>query len=60
MSTIFFKDNFEGTAHASGFFFRAFDLVKFIDKVENQGMKVVGLKFEGNNVELITEKNDER
>ena len=54
---IFWLDGFEGKAKG-GIFFRSFDLNKFIQKVEksdNNG-KVVGLKFEGNNIELIVEE----
>jgi len=37
--------------------FRAFDLNKFIKKVEVDNKKeVVGIKFEGNNLELIVKK----
>lgn len=37
-----------------GIFYRAFDLIKFIEKVEDSGKKVIGIKLEGNNLELIT------
>ena len=37
--------------------FRAFDLNKFIKKVEvDDNNEVVGIKFEGNNLELIVKK----
>ena len=48
---IFWKDGFEGEAKG-GLMFRSFDLNKFIKKVEEKD-EVVGIKFEGNNLELI-------
>jgi len=56
---VFWLDGFEGNARG-GFFLRSFDLNKFIKKVEESenGGKVVGLKFEGNNVELIVEEKN--
>lgn len=53
---VFWKDGFEGNA-GGGLFFRSFDLNKFIKKVEvDNGQEVVGIKFEGNNLELIIKK----
>ena len=49
---IFWKDGFEGKAKG-GLMFRSFDLNKFIKKVEEND-EVVGIKFDGNNLELIT------
>ena len=49
---IFWLDKFEGEAKG-GLWFRAFDVNKFIQKVQNLNKKVVGIKFEGNNLELI-------
>ena len=48
---IFWKDGFEGDAKG-GIMFRSFDLNKFIKKVE-EDQEVVGIKFDGNNLELI-------
>ena len=48
---VFWKDGFEGNAKG-GIMFRSFDLNKFIKKVE-EDQEVVGIKFEGNNLELI-------
>ena len=48
---VFWKDGFEGNAKG-GIMFRSFDLNKFIKKVEEEE-EVVGIKFEGNNLELI-------
>ena len=49
---IFWLDKFEGEAQG-GLMFRAFDLNKFIQKVQADNKKVVGIRFEGNNLELI-------
>jgi len=51
---VFWKDGFEGEAKG-GLMFRSFDLNKFIKKVE-ESEEVVGIKFEGNNLELIIKK----
>jgi hypothetical protein len=51
---IFWKDGFNGGA-IGGVYFRSFDLNKFIKKLEEKD-EVVGIKFEGNNVELIIKK----
>jgi|TARA_R110002074_G_scaffold102514_1_gene221514 hypothetical protein len=56
---IFWKDGFNGQA-LSGIMYRSFDLNKFIKKVEvDNGHEVVGIKFEGNNLELIVKKEDD-
>jgi hypothetical protein len=54
---IFWKDGFNGECKG-GIHFRAFDLNKFIKKVEvsEQDVEVVGIKFKGNNLELIIKK----
>ena len=51
---IFWKDKFNGVGRG-GIHFRSFDLNKFIKEIElNEDFgEVVGLSFEGNNVELI-------
>ena len=49
---VFWKAEFNGKAKG-GFFFRSFDLNKFIKKVEKDGTEVVGIKFEDNNLQLI-------
>jgi hypothetical protein len=51
---IFWKDGFNGEAEG-GVYFRSFDLNKFIKKLEEKD-EVVGIKFEGNNLELIIKK----
>tara|TARA_B110000503_G_scaffold134333_1_gene213158 strand:+ start:4539 stop:4715 length:177 start_codon:yes stop_codon:yes gene_type:complete len=53
---IFWKDEFDGDEAQGGIFFRSFDLNQFIKKVEEDGTEVVGIKFEGNNLELIIKK----
>ena len=54
---IFWLDEFKGEAKG-GLWFRAFDLNKFIQKVQADDKKVVGIKFEGNNLELIYTENE--
>ena len=54
---IFWLDEFEGEAKG-GLWFRAFDLNKFIQKVQADDKKVVGIRFEGNNLELIYTENE--
>tara|TARA_B110000285_G_scaffold234734_1_gene312760 strand:- start:76 stop:252 length:177 start_codon:yes stop_codon:yes gene_type:complete len=50
---VFWKDGFDGEAKG-GIMFRSFDLNQFIKKVEEEnGQEVVGIKFEGNNLEVI-------
>ena len=49
---IFWKDNIEGEFHG-GYYFRAFDLIKFMKLVEKEEGEVVGLEFEDNNVNVI-------
>jgi len=51
---VFWKDGFDGKAKG-GIHFRSFDLNKFIKEVEKSetNEEVVGIKFEGNNLELI-------
>ena len=55
---IFWVDNFSGKA-SGGYYFRAFDLVKFMKLVEKEEGEVVGLCFENNNVDIIIKKNGE-
>ena len=52
---VFWKDGVDAICKG-GIFYRAFDLVKFLEKVEadtENGGEVVGLKFDGNNLEII-------
>ena len=55
---IFWVDNFNGKA-SGGYYFRAFDLVKFMKLVEKEEGEVVGLCFEDNNVDVIIKDNGE-
>ena len=54
---VFWKDEWEGEAKG-GLMFRSFELNKFIRKIEEKE-EVVGIKFEGNNLELIIKKQSE-
>ena len=54
---IFWKDGFNGEAEG-GYYFRAFDLVKFFKKLEKENKEVVGLEFDGNNVNVIVKKDE--
>ena len=49
---VFWKDGFTGKAKG-GVFFRSFDLSKFLEKIEAGDEEVVGIKFDGNNLEVI-------
>ena len=51
-SRFFWKDGCEGLVQG-GYYFRVFDLVKFFKKLEDNGEKIVGLKFDGNNVNVL-------
>ena len=42
-----------------GYYFRAFDLIKFMKLVEKEEGKVVGLEFEDNNVNVIIKADGE-
>jgi len=44
--------------YRGGIYFRAFDLVKFMKLVEKEEGEVVGLCFDGNNVDVIIKEND--
>ena len=55
MEKIFWLDGYTGQGGTGGIFYRSFDFNKFVDEVEEKEGKVVGLKYEGNNVELILE-----
>ena len=61
MKKIFWKDGFEGETKG-GYYFRAFDLVKFFKRLEDNDKEVVGLEFDGNNVNVIisNETNEEK
>ena len=54
----FWKDGYEGPVQ-SGYYFRAFDLVKFMKKLEDNDLEVVGLEFDGNNVNVLVKGDGE-
>ena len=37
-----------------GYYFRAFELVEFFERLGKENKEVVGLEFDGNNVNVIT------
>ena len=53
---VFWKDSFKEGEAEGGLIFRSFDLNKFIREVEADDVEVVGIQFEGNNIELIVKK----
>ena len=58
-----FQDGFvnnlwAGTQFQGGYYFRAFDLIKFMKLVEQEEGEVVGLCFEDNNVDIIIKADD--
>lgn len=53
-NTVFWKEGFQGEAEG-GFFFRSFELNKFMTGIEERGGTVVGIQFEGNICEIICE-----
>ena len=48
-----------GNKFQGGYYFRAFDLIKFMKLVEKEEGEVVGLCFEDNNVDVIIKANGE-
>ena len=60
---IFWSEEVEGglkdEKFHGGYYFRAFDLIKFMKLIEKEEGEVVGLEFEGNNVNIIIRANDE-
>ena len=56
---IFWKDNAKPGEFQGGYYFRAFELVKFMKLVEKEEGEVVGLEFDGNNVNIIVRNNGE-
>ena len=49
---VFWKENIEGEFQG-GYYFRAFELIKFMKLVEEEEGEIVGLEFDGNNVNVI-------
>ena len=50
---IFWLADFKKGTARGGYYFRAFDLIKFMKLIEEEEGEVVGLAFEGNNVNVI-------
>ena len=55
-NTIFWRDGFDTGKVEGGYYFRAFDLVKFFKRLEKEKKEVVGLAFDGNEVNVIVKK----
>jgi len=55
---VFWREDFQDGEAQGGFFFRSFDLNKFLKQVEESenGGEVVGIRFEDNNLEVIVKK----
>ena len=45
--------------YSGGYYFRAFDLVEFMKLVEKEEGEIMGLEFDGNNVNVIIKANEE-
>ena len=58
-SKMFWLEEFKDGTARGGYYFRAFDLVKFMKLVEKEEGEVVGLQFEDNNVNVIIRDNGE-
>ena len=59
MEGIFWKDGFEGECRG-GLYFRAFDMMKFVDRIQSEGQEIVAIKFDdSNNLEFIVGKMKE-
>jgi hypothetical protein len=58
-SKIFWLEEFKDGRAQGGYYFRAFDLVKFMKLVVKEEGVVVGLEFEGNIVIVIIKANYE-
>ena len=55
---IFWSDEAHGKV-VGGYYFRAFDLIKFMKLVGKEEGEVVGLEFEDNNVNVIIKADGE-
>ena len=56
---IFWLDKFKNGKAQGGYYFRAFDLIKFMKLVEKEEGEVVGLEFVDNNVNVIIKADGE-
>ena len=60
--TEFWTPDSEGVSFQKGWFYRAFDIQEFMKKIEEdpRGGKVIGMNFDGKNIEFYTEANSEQ
>ena len=60
--TEFWTLNSENVPFQKGWFYRAFDIQEFIKKIEKdpRGGKVIGMNFDGKNIEFYTEASTEQ
>ena len=58
-SKMFWLEEFKDGTARGGYYFRAFDLIKFMKLVEKEEGEVVGLCFEDNNVDIIIKADGE-
>ena len=59
MNVMFWKDNTKhrhGYDFTGGYYFRSFDLNKFVKQVQDKQGEVVGLRIVENNIEIIVQK----
>ena len=56
---IFWLEESKFDQAVGGYYFRAFDLIKFMKLIEKEEGEIVGLEFEGNNVNVIIKADGE-
>ena len=56
-SKMFWLEEFKDGTARGGYYFRAFDLIKFMKLVEKEEWEILGLEFEDNNVNVIIRDN---
>jgi hypothetical protein len=56
---IFWVEDFKEGVAKGGIFTRCFEIRQFLELVEEQGQQVVGLRIDGNNLEVIVTGRDE-
>lgn len=57
---IFWVEDFDGEQAKGGLFTRSFELNKFLELVEEKGHRVVGLRFDDNNLEVIVQTHNNK
>lgn len=57
---IFWVEDFSGGLAQGGIFTRSFELKEFLERVEESDKQIVGLKFDGNNLEILTTYKDDQ